>query len=317
VVNTDTPSIWVLIPVHNRRKITIQCLNHLKKTQEWPKFNVLVIDDGSTDGTREAIETKFPSVTILQGDGSLWWGGSIKKGMKYAKDKGADVFIWLNDDVHPETEGVTKLADKTYELGDTVLTTRVEVNSEFRNMNYLSDFSIGDIQLLSSSYSTCQIKTCLGMRLAPYDSTSQIQSCDATAGKFTAFPAKIVDDIGYPDDKLFPHNYCDHDYTLRAKQQGFKIGVYTKISAQDTGHELKSSRLSSEISLKELIKNNFYPGVRESYNIETRYRRYMQFYGPPKSIPYLVFIVYFIISIIFIGVKLALVIIKREQKLVG
>jgi GT2 family glycosyltransferase len=316
MTNTESPSTWVLIPVHNRCEITTQCLSHLKETQEWKNFNILVIDDGSTDGTQKAIRKKFPAVTILQADGTLWWGGSIRYGMEYAKNEDADVFIWLNDDVLPEPGGVAKLADKTYELGDTVLTTRVEVDSEFRDQSYLSDLSIGGIQLLSSSYSTCQTKTRLGMRLSPYDTTDQIQSCDATAGKFTAFPVEIVENIGYPNDELFPHNYCDHDYTLRAKEQGFNVGVYTDVSARDTGHELKESRLSSEISLKDLLKNSFHPGINEAYNIKTRYRRYMRFYGSPKLISYLVFTLYLVVSFAIVCMKVLLVIAKDEQKLI-
>jgi GT2 family glycosyltransferase len=195
------------------------------------------------------------------------------------------------------------------------LTTRVEVDSEFRNQSYLSDLSIGGIQLLSSSYSTCQIKTRFGMRLTPYDNTTQIQPCDATAGKFTAFPVEIVDAIGYPNDKLFPHNYCDHDYTLRAKEQGFDVGVYTDISARDMGHELKGSRLSSEITLEKLVKNNLHPDINETYNIKTQFRRYMRFYGPPNFISYLVFILYFIVSLAIVCIKTLLVIVKDEQKL--
>lgn len=315
MTNTESPSTWVLIPVHNRCEITIQCLNHLKETQEWEKFNVLVIDDGSTDGTQKSIRENFPTVTVLQADGSLWWGGSIRHGMEYAREEDADVFIWLNDDVLPEPGSVTKLASKTYELGDTVLTTRVEVDSEFRNQSYLSDLSIGGIQLLSSSYSTCQIKTRFGMRLTPYDNTTQIQACDATAGKFTAFPVEIVDAIGYPNDNLFPHNYCDHDYTLRAKEQGFDVGVYTGVSARDTGHELKDSRLSSELSLRKLVENIFHPDINETYNIKTRYRKYMRFYGPPKLIPYLVFVQCLIFSLFLVCIKTLLVTVKDEQKL--
>jgi GT2 family glycosyltransferase len=313
----DTGSTWVLIPVHNRREITIQCLRHLKNTQDWEKFNVIVINDGSTDGTRKAIKADFPNVTILEGDGSLWWGGSIKKGMDYAKSQDADVFIWLNDDVLPELGSVTRLASKVHNLGDTILTTRVETISDFRDTGYLRDFSIGKLQLLSSNYSTCHIKTRFGMRLASYDDTTDIQPCDAAAGKFTALPQEVVETIGFPNDEMFPHNFCDHDYTYRAKEHGFNVGVYADISARDVGHELDSSRLSPTMTFEDVVKNTFYPSRREGYNIQTRYRNYMRFYGPPRIISYLAFVFYLLISLGVVGIKLALVVLKSDQKFAG
>lgn len=294
MVNNDTCSIWVIIPVHNRRKITLRCLEHLKETQDWERFEVLVVDDGSTDGTSEAIAADFPSVTVLEGDGSLWWGGAIKAGMKYAKNENAEIFIWLNDDVLPEPGGVTKLAQKVDELGDTVLTTRVTPRS-------------------GHEYSTCNKKTRLGLKNIPYDSDTGIQYCDAAAGKFTAFPREIVDTIGLPDTERFPHNYCDHEYTLRAKESGFKIGVYSDLSARDTQYQSKSRDLSSDVSLEEVIKNSFCPSRHVGYNLLTRYHQSMRFHRPPSLLSYFAFIFYTFETFGTIAAKFFLTLLKENQ----
>lgn len=294
--NENERLTWVIIPVHNRRDITLRCLNHLKETQDWGNFDVLVVDDGSTDGTSDAIVERFPNVTVLQGDGSLWWGGSIRKGMKYANNQNAEVFIWLNDDVLPEPGSITKLANKAKELGDTVLSTKVEMET-------------------GKGYTTCNKKTRFGIRNIPYDTTQEIQYCDAAAGKFTAFPRGVVDAIGFPDNVRFPHNFCDWDYTFRAKKNGFKVGVYTEISACDTGQDLKSARLSPDISFEQLAKNYFHPSHHEGYNIKNRYRKYRRFFGPPEIISYLTFAGYLIGSLGILLTKLLLVLLKGDQRL--
>jgi len=284
-------STWILIPVHNRRETTLRCLAHLKDTQEWNKFEVLLIDDGSTDGTSEAVRTEFPAITVLEGDGSLWWGGAMKKGMMYALDQGAEVFIWLNDDVLPEPGSIQKLSEKTTELGDTVLTTKV-----------ISEFN--------PKYTTCFKKTRLGMKSIPYDTDSQIQYCDATAGKFTAFPRKVINTIGLPDADTFPHNLCDYDYTFRAKKRGFNVGVYTDVSARDIGEELKIGRFSPQMTFRQLVENYFNPNNQAHYNVKTRYYRYNRFYGPPKFLSLFALLYYICTVVVVLIGKLILVTVR-------
>lgn len=98
---TPKKSASIIIPVHNRKEITIKCLQHLKQCGDLQQYHTIVIDDGSTDGTAEAINQFYPEVTILTGDGDLWWTGAIALGMKYAIEQQAEYIIWLNDDCLP------------------------------------------------------------------------------------------------------------------------------------------------------------------------------------------------------------------------
>ena len=64
-------TVRFVIPVHNRREISIRCQEHLRSLRVTDWAEITVIDDGSTDGTSEAIAAGFPEVEDLQGDGSL------------------------------------------------------------------------------------------------------------------------------------------------------------------------------------------------------------------------------------------------------
>jgi hypothetical protein len=198
--------------------------------------------------------------------------------------------------VLPDPHGVIDLSNKVAELGDTVLTTKVENDT-------------------GHEYTTGNKKTRIGMRLLPYDSSSEIQYCDATAGKFTAIPRDVVEGIGLPDTTQFPHNFCDYDYTLRATEHGFRAGVYTEVSAQDTEYELRSPRLTPDISLLSVLKNTFSPDKQKGYNLHTTYRQCKRFCGPPSVMPYLVFMYYFIQSIAFIIAKVLFTVLKEDHQL--
>jgi glycosyltransferase involved in cell wall biosynthesis len=52
---------FVIIPVRNRREITLRCLRHLRDCGDLEEMCVIVVDDGSTDGTSEAVQRESPS----------------------------------------------------------------------------------------------------------------------------------------------------------------------------------------------------------------------------------------------------------------
>jgi GT2 family glycosyltransferase len=105
----SNPNAYLIIPVHNRRQVTLSCLHHLQQNGDLARYKAIVVDDGSTDGTGTAIKQQFPTVIVLTGDGNLWWTGAIAKGMQYASEQGADYFFWLNDDCLPAAGAIAKM----------------------------------------------------------------------------------------------------------------------------------------------------------------------------------------------------------------
>lgn len=95
--------IFVLLPVHNRWSFTRRFLEALAGQELTPGTAVVpvVIDDGSTDVTRYELET-HQEVHVLQGDGTLWWSGSICRGLEYVLPRLSDqdlVYLANNDTI--------------------------------------------------------------------------------------------------------------------------------------------------------------------------------------------------------------------------
>ena len=81
--------VHVLIPAHNNKRevlTLLQCL-HCQRGQE---LTVVLVDDGSVDGTCEMVRRRFPSVTVLHGDGNLWWTGANVLGVSHIMDSAGD-----------------------------------------------------------------------------------------------------------------------------------------------------------------------------------------------------------------------------------
>lgn len=89
----------VVAPVHNRRELTLRCLRSLSGIDRTGlDLSIFIVDDGCTDGTREAIESDFPDVNIIAGTGELWYTAGTNLGVHAALETKPDYILCINDD---------------------------------------------------------------------------------------------------------------------------------------------------------------------------------------------------------------------------
>lgn len=202
-----TRSAYILIPVHNRKQITLACLESLHKINSLRNYCVVVIDDGSTDGTGTTIAHHYPEVKILSGDGNLWWTGAIVKGMQYAYSKGAEYFIWLNDDCQLSSKALVDLVRFCQEHPGAI------VGCQGMELNQPTQLAFGGKRKTWQGYRFIQVPT------------GQVVPCDLLSGNLVCIPRCVVDKIGYPNSVLTPHYGGDSLFLMRAKKAGFPIYV--------------------------------------------------------------------------------------------
>lgn len=117
--------IIALATCFNRREITLRALDSLYN-QLLPtgySLEICLVDDGSTDGTSDAVRSSFPHVTVLNGSGNLYWAGGMRFGWdEYVKNKDIDYLLVFNDDVDLYANALNTLitaAKEVNKLGDT------------------------------------------------------------------------------------------------------------------------------------------------------------------------------------------------------
>jgi hypothetical protein len=77
----------------------------------YPNFQVVVVDNGSDDGSQEAIRERFTSVTLLENGENLGFAGGNNVGISFALQRGADYVLLLNNDTVVDPRCLTLLVD--------------------------------------------------------------------------------------------------------------------------------------------------------------------------------------------------------------
>jgi GT2 family glycosyltransferase len=80
------------------------------------ELDVVLVDDGSTDGTTAAVREQYPSVILIEGDGTLYWNGGMRLALQRARELNPDYYLLLNDDTELYDDAIARLISEHREL---------------------------------------------------------------------------------------------------------------------------------------------------------------------------------------------------------
>jgi GT2 family glycosyltransferase len=217
--------VAILIPVFNHLENTKKCIVALKKQIQDPglqhtHFDIVVTDDGSTDGTSEWLSGNHPDVHVVKGDGNLWWSGSINLGADYAIStlKADFLMIWDNDLI---------AADDYYLSLDRLIPDLDERTIAGSKMYFFTGEKTDIIWSFGGRFDPVRgVRNMIAYLEKDQEAYATPGEADWLPGMGTLFPASIVEDIGWWDEKVFPQYHGDSDYTFRAKKAGYRILVF-------------------------------------------------------------------------------------------
>jgi glycosyltransferase involved in cell wall biosynthesis len=205
VMPTGEVHIIALMTCHNRVERTLACLRSLMaQASPTTRIDVVLVDDGCTDGTAERIAAEFPDVVVIHGHGDLYWAGGMAVAERVAVREPFDFLLWLNDDVCLEEDAVSMLLDCAQ-----------------REPNCVVIGSLVDPESSQPSYGGLRRAGRRPMRFAlvPAGSTGAL---DTFNGNVVLIPRRARELIG-PIDGAFAHAYADLDYGLRAGRAGVPL----------------------------------------------------------------------------------------------
>ena len=202
-----TTRLTVIMTVHNRREITMRCLRAFfgQHTLDDVECRVVVVDDGSTDGTGEAIADEFPNVTIINGSGSLFWAAGMAAAETVAMSESPDLLLWLNDDVVLDPDALDRL---------------IAVHRHAPWAIIIG--STRDPDTGQRTYGPRRRLDRHPQRFALIDNGELLTAADAFNGNVVLIPLSVWRRVG-PIDGEFAHAYADDDYSIRARDAGVPL----------------------------------------------------------------------------------------------
>lgn len=205
-----------MIPVHNRHDITKDCLKSLYAEND-PTVHVIVIDDGSTDGTSQMIKTEFSQTILLRGDGELWWTGATNVGVKKALELGqpSDYTLLLNDDLIIRPGYFKTLKDAINRQPNAL------IGSVVLEMDDPDLIKEGGVHV--NWYTASHKSPNTGKRVSSFPH-NYVETVDYLTGRGVLIPFTVFQDVGLYDEGTFKQ--CgDIELPVRAKRHGYKLLV--------------------------------------------------------------------------------------------
>lgn len=93
-------ALAVIVLTWNQRDLTLLCLDSLVDLPcPVDRLHLIVVDNGSGDGTAQAIRQRYPAITVLETGENLGYAGGNNVGIRYALAQQADYICILNNDV--------------------------------------------------------------------------------------------------------------------------------------------------------------------------------------------------------------------------
>lgn len=206
-------TIAALMTCHDRREKTLACLAALFE-QELPagaKLEAYLVDDGSTDGTAEAVGKSYPEVKIIQGNGGLFWNGGMRTAFAEALESDPDYYLWLNDDTTLYPDAVAKLLS-TYRIAKEQGETRSVVVGSTCDPN-TGTLTYGGMVRRNWWHP---------LKFQLLQPSEEPQPCHTMNGNCILIPREVARVVGNLDPD-FVHSSGDLDYGLRVRQQGGSV----------------------------------------------------------------------------------------------
>jgi len=91
------PLIFIVIPAWNRKSDTLACLETLRALT-YPCYRIVLVDNGSTDGTTLAVREYWPVVELITNTTNQGFARAVNQGLSHAFEHGADMAFLLNND---------------------------------------------------------------------------------------------------------------------------------------------------------------------------------------------------------------------------
>ncbi len=205
------PHVVIVIVTRNHWAETAACLDSLAAV-DYPNFQTVVVDNGSTDETVTAVRRQYPDISVVDTGANLGYADGNNTGMRWALRRGAEYVLLLNNDTIVAPDFLTCLIDAAEADPDAgLLGPMVYHHSEPNLIQSAGGERTPDWQF----YHRGQNEPDTG-RFREVEPVTWLTGCAILARR------EYVENDGFLDPDFFLYSE-DVDWCVRAEEAGFRV----------------------------------------------------------------------------------------------
>jgi GT2 family glycosyltransferase len=229
--------VAIVVLSWNRRDDTLACLSSLQAATYEP-MSIVVVDNGSQDGTVDAVRETLPDVELLPQPANLGFAEGNNVGIRHSLARGADYVLVLNNDTRVDARFLEPL----------VAAAEARTDAGAVCPKILFDEAPDRIWFAGATYDARRgyQGRLVGYRERDSAAFQGVRESDRATGTAMLVPAAVLERVGGFDRELFAYSE-DVDWSLRARAAGFRIyvvgdsRVYHRVSASSGGESSPTS----------------------------------------------------------------------------
>ncbi len=178
---------------------------------------LFIVDDGSTDGTSEAVSQDFPDVELIRGDGTLHYAGGTNRGIEAALKWNPDFVVTMNDDAVFHEHFLQRLVHTARKHPRSIVGALLLL---WTNPHMV--FQVGQV------WKTLRGGWTIPEHLTAFTVGQDAFEVECLVGNCVLFPVTAIRENGLMDEKRFPHGWGDAQYLMRMRKAGWTLLVEPK-----------------------------------------------------------------------------------------
>jgi GT2 family glycosyltransferase len=212
----NQPLVYIIVLTYHSSEVIRPCLISLGSLT-YPNYEIVIVDNNSTDGTVEILANEFPELTMIRCVGNLGYTGGNNKGIRHAIERGADYVLILNPD--------TIVADPNFL---TEMITHVEANPHVGIAGprvFLRELGIVQNTVLFPPGLRRNIVNWVRYRINPKSfelSGDEVVETQVLNGVCLLIRVRCLREIGLFDENIFMY-IEDADIDYRARREGWGV----------------------------------------------------------------------------------------------
>jgi GT2 family glycosyltransferase len=252
------PKVAIIILNWNGKEDTIECLESVKEIT-YLNYEILLVDNGSTDGSIECFRERYPGMEIIENTENLGFAEGNNVGIRRAMDEGADYVLLLNNDTVVDKEflgWLVKVAESDPKIG--FVGPKVYYYDYCGRKDVLN-FAGGKLNIWKG------ISYHIGKNEIDNGQYNEIKKVDFVEGSCLLVKNKTIQKIGLLDSVYFTY-WEENDWCMK----GFKAGYYAVFAP--------IAKIWHKVAASNKGKKNIYYLTRNRFWFMKRYANAKQYF---------------------------------------